>query len=370
MVIMTFVKGVGIQNSSLLLKFSFFIAIFFLICKIYFDCFTKQEILRIFILIVLVIISYLFSRSESLVITLVTLIGMKNVSLRKVFRVTFWTRLVSYITTLLLAITGFISNVPIITQRNGIDVVRYGFGFPHPNLLHSSFFIMVCSLLLGYKERIRTFTLIPLLVLNYIIYQFSVSRTGYYVTLFVIVFFMIDRIMERIKNTNFIVRVMAYTYPILSIGTIIIATLYGRFPIFQRLDYLAFSGRLSFNAKFMTEVGITLFGKANLDSVGAIDNGYVKLLMENGIIFFLLFLFLYWFLFKLIRTSNNQTTAVILTSFFLYFIGESFLTNIIMNLTLYFFSGFIFNEKMITDFLENDSIPEEIGETKFEKSIL
>ena len=106
------------------------------------------------------------------------------------------------------------------------------------------------------------------------------------------------------------------------------------------------NGRVEYTYSYLTRYGYSLFGfNSSLSETGLLlDNGYLRLLIETGIIGLLVWGYMNFKLMQRIARNNDTKMAVVVTCFYVYIFMESFSSNIFMNYILFWSADEIFNE--------------------------
>lgn len=163
------------------------IAFGFLALKLLTTNYTRKEIIIICVIGCFIAFAFYKNSDKMLLLTYVSLIGVKNVSLRKVFFWGLWSRVVLMVLTVALTASGIlentlVSNMPkysvLTRQWKGIDI--YSYGFVHPNYLYLGVFSVAILALLVYGNRMKWYGYVVLTGMMYFAYYFLRCRTGWY----------------------------------------------------------------------------------------------------------------------------------------------------------------------------------------------
>lgn len=230
-----------------------------------------------------------------------------------------------YILTIFLYKIGYLLEVESPLLR--FDRVRYSLGFAHPNtammFLFPIFFLIYYLYYPKYKKNIVLFMISVSLVVFFVTF----SRTTFMLMIiFLILVFLNDKIIDKLKNLflleGFIIVLFSLVFPFI----------FSRGNIFNRL----LSGRLSLFRIYLTTKKITIFGdmevlKGYLSL--PLDNSYLRILFENGVIGFILLLILNYaamgLLFKNKDYKAVRIYSILLTLAFMEWGAFSFYLNIL-----------------------------------------
>ena len=152
------------------------------------------------------------------------------------------------------------------------------------------------------------------------------------------------------KKSNAIRKVLFnkvnWVFIIMSVITFTTALLYGKWNTLYYIDKL-FTGRIYYNNYFLTNIQIPLIGKNNYGHL-LIDNGYMSLVYNGGLLAYIWFIFMNIKTGELLKKEKCEKEALLMIVFCIYSLTESFYMNIIINISLLFFSWFIFNQSPTT----------------------
>lgn len=338
--LVTIGKSFSFNANSIELQTISVIAIVLLIVKLYNTKFTPKELILVTILGILGLIVYYSTKREGILLSIITIIGLKGIPYRKLFSMVFQIKLIIYVTLISLAFIGIIPNVKYQQWREGIGfVTRYGMGYEHPNLLHTNLFLLVILYIYLKYEKLKLKNLICIMIINAVIYKFSYSRTGYYSICLIIIGTLLIKSRICSKLTNLLLRL---ALPGSIMFTILTAFLYGRVRMINQLDRL-FTGRIYYSNHFLTQYPINLFGYDLSYDSHLLDNGYVILLINYGVVVFFLYVVGYLFLIRRFAQKNMIKELFMISSFTLYGVAEGYISNIFLNFSLLFLGDLLFH---------------------------
>lgn len=347
----TFFKGIGLDNSSKIYLIGLIIGVIALIEKLLNDKYTKKEIIFIASSLLVGIITFLIAKTPTLLLTCLCLAGMKNVEVNDVFKKMYYVRLLTFVAVITLSLAGIIENEKISMWRSGRISERYSLGFGHPNTLHLTFFILVALYMYNKYEKLKILDYSIIIVLNLTLYQFSVSRTGMIVTMLLVVFFLIS----KIKGVNkIIIKLPIIIFIILLIFSFATGLLYGKVRIMDKLNDIL-NGRVAYSHYYLQTYGFSLFGSNTKNDTNALfDNGYLYMYVQFGIIGLAYLSILYLKIFKKIMKTLDVKKAVLSICFLIYIFTESFSPNIFMNIILLFAADTIFIKKSNSNYSQKE----------------
>ena len=153
----------------------------FLLCmvKIAMTKYSFKEWLVMAAFFVLGAISYFATGRNEIVRVVAFVAASKNVNLRTVLKITFYTTLAGVAVLVILSLTGSLGQtfLEVDYGRGGIEK-RYCFGLGHPNALHCMFWALMTLGLYLYWKKLKWYHCVVLEFANVGLYLLTVSRTG------------------------------------------------------------------------------------------------------------------------------------------------------------------------------------------------
>jgi hypothetical protein len=340
-----FCKGIGLDNDSIFYKTLLILGIVLLFYKVVQEYYTKNEVIQIIGIFLIGFFSFLETSKPTLLLTCICVIGMKNVDLDKLFKGMFKIRGITFFSVITLSLVGIIGNKSITMWRNGVIDVRYSLGYEHPNSLHLSLFLFICTYVYVRYSKFKFIDYLFISFINLFIFKYSLSRTGTLVIFIMLLLVFISKI--KIKFTKkIIIKSCKYIFLILLIISFLFAFLYGKSDIVTKFDFL-FNGRLKYSNYYISNYGFTIFGNYLAGDTNALfDNGYLYLYIQFGLSGLLLISSLIYLACKYIVKTQDVCKAIITISYLIYIFTESFSPNIFINNMLFFALPMIyFNRK-------------------------
>lgn len=280
----------------------------------------------VIVALVSIVANLVLTRNKALFFLLFTLIYASCFEFDDIVNTLFSTQFISLILIVTLSSLGLMHDY----VNNRVDgTMRHSLGFGYPTYL--SQFVMFLILYYSYKKDFKIspekLGLYQLLIV--FVYFLTDSRTELLVSecILICIFMKSTGILGRFKNiVEFFKKAFTVCFPLYPIGSFVIVMLYGLifntmnvngivFKIAQKLNNI-FSNRLYQTFYDFKRYGFSLFG-SNIDLVGYsltkgnedaiirsnfIDNEYMRILFENGWIFFIAFFtiaaIVIWYLYK------------------------------------------------------------------------
>lgn len=231
------------------------------------------------------------------------------------------------------------------------NIKRYTFNLYNPNLFSMKIFVWATLCILS-RNKVSFYTGTFLILLIYMTFQFTNSRTSFYLMILMVVMIISNQYLNymRYKLIRFIFNISILTFALFSILTMLY---YYEFNTFLEPINQVLSHRIRFSAEAFGNFGIHLF-PSNIrvlldpENSSVIDNGYVYLLLSGGVVYFILFMLLSSYLMINLNKNRLYNEAIVLFISMLYLLSESHFINMSYNIALLLFCLFIYKEKLLT----------------------
>ena len=340
--IISLCKGFDLTNNSKLYLCLYILGVIILLCKVVKDSYTIKEIVAIGILLFNSSFIFLVGHNPTPLFAVIAITCLKNVNLKNVIKVIFYTKLVSWVIMVFLSGTGFIENNFILHYRESIGMTkRFCFGYSHPNLVHIHFFNLVMMYWYLYIKDKKIIPSIIIICLNLFLYKFTISRTSFYmINMFILYELLFDK---KLSNKVSIKKIFQYSSIIFLITSLALALLYNYNFFVRKLDVIL-TGRIFYSSELITKHPIPLIGNLSYENFLIIDNSYFSILYNGGIIFTLILIYYFFKVGKYLFNKNDKDLKFF--AFYCLFCSiENMFLNPVFNFTLLFFSYVLFNKK-------------------------
>lgn len=258
------------------------------------------------------------------------IVSLSKKNLKYILKSIFYTYLTLLLISFCLAKLNIIENVVMIRDLDNGDINRYGLGLIHPNTFFIYYFAFI-SLYIHNRKKITMLSNSIILIISYYIYSLTNSRTG---LIIIVLLLILDWIFSKINinNHKILRKILIHFFGIFTIGNYLI-TVYGDIskPIYQGIDSLL-SHRLQLTQGFYSNYGIKLFGntityKSVVNGVInnkqlVLDNTYMYLLIDMGLLFTIMIYLIYYFLMKKLIYLNLNKEVVSIIIFMIYALTE------------------------------------------------
>lgn len=312
-----------------------------------FDNYSKKIMLLYGTLLLIGVLVAILSEHETFLDIIVITLGTTHISYEKIIRRFFYTEIILTVLLFFLSVSNVIENYML--YKSGIP--RYSFGDIYPTSFATKiFYLELCFAYL--HKRFNILNLVFFTACGVFVYYLCYARLN---TILIILFavvmwiysnFSVDKIL-KIKALSF---VLQYGVLIFCVISVIFTLLYDSNSTFWRGLDSVFSSRLQLGKKGFTDYGVSLFGK-NILMTGwgytgkpydwskgyfFIDNGYLNMLLQFGILFFVICLLGYTLTLKKAIKNKDYVLAIVVFFIAISNVVESHFIEIRVNPFIFF----------------------------------
>lgn len=338
--IITLCKGFDLQSDSKIYLGLYIIAFILLICKIFTDKYTLKELFMCGSLLAICTLILFVSKNPTPLFFAISICCLKNVNIKKIIKIIFYTKLFSTITMITLSSIGIIENEYFYHVRDGIEITkRYCFGYLHPNIVQIQLFLLICMFDYLYEEKINAWTIIIITAINIILYHYTVSRTSFYLIILFLFYRVLAKKIDFIKKNAY--KIAKYGFILFFVISITVALLYSYSPIIRKLDLLL-TGRIYYCKELITNFLPPLIGNTSYGNI-LFDNSYFYLIYQGGIIFTALIIFLMYKLSNYLEKEKKYKELELIFFMSILCFNENAFLNVTANFTILFLGYIIFD---------------------------
>ncbi|WGE48593.1 O-antigen polymerase [Actinobacillus equuli] len=231
---------------------------------------------------------------------------------------------------------------------------RYTFNFDNPNAFSMRIFIFFMFYVL-FVGKLRLFDTLLFIILFWIVFYFSNSRTAFYIFILCVSFIHFNQIFNILNNT-FVKFLINSSIIFITIFSILSAIYYQDYYSYLEPINQILSKRIYFANEAYNSLGIEFYPRnikwwIEESDWHIIDNGYVYLFISGGILVGSLFIFTITWLMYNLNKFNLSNEAILLMFSILYILSESHFINIYYNIPLLLLAVFI-NKINVIRYLE------------------
>lgn len=341
--LMLWIKGIGLYDGQTLYKLFLLLGLILVGIKMCITKHTVREWLFIVAISLLMFIVYLKCKEKGVLICTLTVLALKDVSVKRVFKVGMWTWGITMWSNVIYHLVNLDASGYKVHEKLGLGhIFRWDLGFSHPNVLHISYLVFCGFVVYNLDEKYNWKHALGLMAGNLFVFFYSVSYTGILVvTLYLMISWYINMRQELSKIEYGLLEVV---FPIAVLLSLLSPVLLPS-NIFYILNKI-FSNRLVLAEYYLVPENIKLFGNNLADittHILTMDNAYVFTLVIYGIVFFCLIIISYMVLAHVCVRRKRKRELVLIACFAIAGITEPFLFNTsFKNLTLVFLGTMMF----------------------------
>ena len=273
---------------SVTTKFIIFFFIIIMFCaayKLLRGYFNKTEIIILFIVGIICLISLYNYRVVMVTSNIFAITAFKGEDYKKIIKYYVYASSSAFILNIILGlVTPFNGNA--VQSRYGAPRTRYGLGFYYTTICHFYFMSIVLAYLV-YREKLKLIEYAAIFVINLILFLLGDTKAPFaYITLVLIMHFILEKF-----DKSFIYKIFEnftiISYPFCFIVSYITYILYNPAnPIFEMINRIL-TGRLGLTQNALKANVITIFGQTSpIWKAGEfyIDSSFIIMLVLNGVL--------------------------------------------------------------------------------------
>lgn len=290
--------------------------------------YRKKENIFFLLIAILCFFCYLFSKNFTILKYAIIMFSFINLNFETFIKTDLKMKILLFVSVFLL----YMGNALIYNEFSREDgSMRYALGFNHPNTL--GMYLMMISLEFLYIKRNDLkwyyFPLIIFIILFIMI--IPQSRTSAIAIIIYLGYLIFRKWIIKILNNKVIRNILLWIVPILTLCSLGLTFGYQK-GLFIRLNDIL-SDRLNYYHGFLASYDVTLFGTVWNEKLlrVTLDNSYIFLLLQFGILIYLIFTLISIKGLRKIINMKNYDLFIILEILFLYGMMETTMLNVTMN---------------------------------------
>lgn len=345
-ILLSITKGLGFYEGQAVFKLLVIPAFVCVLIKILITPYTVRQWILQAVLLCLTALIYFESRQLGILFIMFTILGLKNIPLKKVFKIGLWTWTLCAVILSIFSFFRLEHTIYRVHPKMGLGpIFRWSLGFTHPNILHITYFVLCAYIIYELAENYSLKHLIILMAGNALIFIYSISYTGFGITALLLAGGIYVKIRPKF---NILEKIAANMLLPLFIVISFVLPLILYLPWVQKLNDILGSRILLANLFLLPEY-ISLFGIQTADVVRSsmtLDSSYIWGFINYGIIPFTLLMLAYLIL--VADYSRRQKTRELFI--ILCFLGAGFTEQLLFNtsfknITLLFLGELLFRQK-------------------------
>lgn len=306
---------------------------------------TRMSLLEYGIVMALMALSgvvYISSGEKGLLLYMAVLSGMKGVDYRKVLKLVLVTGGIIYTAMIFLTSLGIVTDSYYLTGKFfNLLLMRRCFGQPGSNVAHTVLFVLIAIVLFMYGDGRKLHMLsFFIMLLNVYFFSYTLSVTG---ILSVTVLLVVNIIVRRIPTLNTVLcKCIVNALFSLVVLLSIILPMIAKGGVYDFLNKIL-NHRIEYGQYFLANESLSLLGSRFAPTPNTnyyLDNAFLYLYLQLGIITFIAVMILYYFTLNMILKDNNKGALVIYTANTFIGLSDPFLFNTSFRNVIFVFAGF------------------------------
>lgn len=283
--ILFFAKAVGLYDGQICFKVCLVIALLFVMAKMVLTPYSVRELAISAALILLGMIVYRNSGEKSALVFLLMMIGFKGISWKRLVKIEAVVWGVGFLGLIAATVFGVHSDMILVHHKLGMDIIRRGLGYSHPNVLHVSYAIFAVLIINVINKSNKLKAYFAIFFGNVIIFLYSVSYTGFMLaTIFILlnIYFTYRKTLTKLEKG-----IIYGIYPVCVLFSIIVPVIMDPNGMVFQLINSVLNQRFYASRIYLEQNELTFLGKRIFcNNSFALDNSYVTLLLYGGILLF------------------------------------------------------------------------------------
>ncbi|MCH5248441.1 MAG: hypothetical protein J1E98_00840 [Lachnospiraceae bacterium] len=345
-ILLSLAKGLGFYEGQAVFKLLVIPAFVCIFIKIFITPYTRRQWIVQIVLLCLTALVYFESRQLGILFIMFTILGMKNISVEKLFKTGLWIWTLCAIVLSIFSFFRLEHTIYRVHPKMGLGpIFRWSLGFTHPNILHITYFVLCAYIIYELADNYAFKHFIILMFINVLVFIYSISYTGFGITALLLAGGLYVKIRPKFNLFEKIAANLILPV-IIVISFVLPLILY--MPWVQKINDILGSRILLANLFLLPEY-ISPFGVKTADvlhSSIALDSSYIWSFINYGIVPFILLMLAYLIL--IADYSRRQKTRELLIV--ICFLGAGFTEQLLFNtsfknITLLFLGELLFRQK-------------------------
>lgn len=288
---------------------------------------SKKGLILIVIMLAVALFSMILYKGGSTVISLLLIIlAARSYPLEKIFKTVLFSLIIGHLFVIICSKLGIVSNQ--VDWRYIGDYMgsffnrsyyRHSLGMLVHNQVPLAFMIAYFLLICIKKERITIIESMVIIGINVFLFNYCGSRITFVLVLLTMMAYYAIRILEKLKKRNVRLPIwFSWVFPVLMIISLVMAYKYNSNSSLFLFADTVFNNRISLGHEALKYYSITLFGSganaATYDflSNNTVDNGYLALLIQRGIILSVCIVGIWTYLCRVCLKKSSYMAIVII----------------------------------------------------------
>ncbi len=335
-------RAIGLFEGMLVYNISLVIGMLLFAIKVLLTEHTVLEYLFAGFLLLISVLVYYNTGEKGLLLYFTMMLGMKCVSVRRVFKLGTMILSTAFTALVVLSVTGLKEDIIYFSDRAGFGrIIRHSLGYPYPNTLFTTYIVLMALIFYMLGKQSKKNLLLTTLFLfagSVYIYLYSCSNTGIIVSVFFLTVNLYLQLRQRLSK--FEKAGFCLIYPMCLIFSIT-GPLITEGSLFQLLDKVLHN-RWAYSLYYLTNEPVTLLGvrfKEAPNTNYMIDSSFLYSFLQLGLIPFVIVTILFVSMICDYVKRERKTEMAIIACFCVLGLSDPFLFNLAYKNLLFLWAG-------------------------------
>lgn len=179
-ILLSVTKGLGLYEGQKLFELLVLPAFLLGFVKLLITPYTRRQWVVQTLLLVLTAVVFWNSRERGILFLAFTVLGMKNISVKKVFHIGLWVWSVCAVVLSIFSFFRLEHTVYRVHAKMGLGhIFRWSLGFSHPNILHITYLALCAFIIYELGEHYKFRHFLIMMAGNVLVFVYSISYTGF-----------------------------------------------------------------------------------------------------------------------------------------------------------------------------------------------
>lgn len=196
------------------------------------------------------------------------------------------------------------------------------FGMQNPNTVPVIVFAVIIAINLQYEQKFDLKMLVIEGIISWMLFYFCRSRTAGMVLVCYLLALFVLNLSKSPQIIKPFLYLLQYMFPLCMIFSIIIAVKFkSRTATWLKINNVLSGRPLAWN-RYLTKYGVSFWGQRIDFEMGGLDNAYMRILIQYGILVLIIYLALFLFISIFAYKNNRMILLISVIAYEIYFLGE------------------------------------------------
>ena len=274
-----------------------------------------SEFLAIALLVLIGLLAYTQSGAMTFLKLILFWLGCRKVDERKLMKYEIASLIISMAVVAASVLLGLTS------LRFSLNPEKFVFGFKNPNNAPAFWTAVLFSLCLYRGESLTKKSIFAQMAFTLLVYRLTKCRSMVGVLMLFYVLLLADRVALFHRLFRHLSKLTLWLFFFFTAGSLMIAAMYDHGNANWYIANDLMSWRPYIWSLYYAAVPLSLLG-SRLPDLGALDNAYLMLIFNYGILVYISYFLIFWYLMRISSRQNNTMLALAIICYEIYFVFE------------------------------------------------